>query len=492
MKKQTKVLLAAAALTLGASFTSMAAPLNNGTWVLNEEGWQYADKNGEYVDEKWCVSYGTQYWINEDYVLGSSEWVVEEASSGKTYYNYAQSDGSKAINTWKYLYAPGDDDEEFEQDWYYFDSKGRMVANEAKFQIGDYYYYFDADGKMLTGWIDKNELKKAEEAAAPTVGTVVYCNEDGQLIRNSWLNMFPWTMTEDEAYEDDYKYFYADGNGKLYSTKKAIDNHTYFFNAETGAMMTGWIIKDGTVYTGANAKLAAGNEVYWTDDEIGYAKKNQWLKLATPQSDDSDSFWYWFDKNGKLFAPTATDSNVTEMNFADGESYDVEPVAGKTYEAKSKKFGDTYYFFRGNGEMIDGLVSIDNELNYLVDGARQTGSVSLEDDDLDNYTFYFAAKTDATAKTTKYAAVTGYFDGHVYKNGQMMTAVDNYAIVEVEINGKNYEFLVDVNGNVQYGTKEYTLDETHATYGDSFKAKDDNKAFNKSAKDVTKYAIINK
>ena len=44
MKKQTKVLLAAAMLTLGASFTSMAAPLSNGTWVLNDEVWQYADK----------------------------------------------------------------------------------------------------------------------------------------------------------------------------------------------------------------------------------------------------------------------------------------------------------------------------------------------------------------------------------------------------------------------------------------------------------------
>ena len=43
MKKQTKVLLAAAMMTIGASFTSMAA-LSNGTWVLNDEGWQYADK----------------------------------------------------------------------------------------------------------------------------------------------------------------------------------------------------------------------------------------------------------------------------------------------------------------------------------------------------------------------------------------------------------------------------------------------------------------
>jgi glucan-binding YG repeat protein len=141
----------------------MAAPLNNGTWQLNEEGWQYADKNGEYVDEKWCVSYGTQYWVNEDYVLGASEWVEEEASNGKTYYNYAQSDGSKAINVWKYLYAPTDDEEDGDQNWYYFDAKGRMVANEAKFQIGDYYYYFAEDGKMLTGWIDKNEMKKLKK-----------------------------------------------------------------------------------------------------------------------------------------------------------------------------------------------------------------------------------------------------------------------------------------------------------------------------------------
>ena len=49
MKKQTKVLLAAAMMTMGATFSALAAE-PKGTWVLNEEGWQYADKDGDYMD----------------------------------------------------------------------------------------------------------------------------------------------------------------------------------------------------------------------------------------------------------------------------------------------------------------------------------------------------------------------------------------------------------------------------------------------------------
>ena len=37
MRKQTKVVLAAALFTLGASFSAFAA--KTGTWVLEDEGW---------------------------------------------------------------------------------------------------------------------------------------------------------------------------------------------------------------------------------------------------------------------------------------------------------------------------------------------------------------------------------------------------------------------------------------------------------------------
>ena len=160
MKKQTKVLLAAALFTLGASFSSMAA-LKNGTWVLNEDGWQYVDKEGEYVEEEWCYSYGVEYWVDEEGYLGSSEWVSD--SDGYTY--YVQSDGSKTKSSWKYLYAEDEeDDADAEEAWFYFDSKGRMVSEKFRYQIGDYYYSFDGDGKMLTGWIDNSTIEELGDA----------------------------------------------------------------------------------------------------------------------------------------------------------------------------------------------------------------------------------------------------------------------------------------------------------------------------------------
>ena len=452
MKKQTKVLLAAALFTLGASFSSMAA-LKNGTWQLNEEGWQYANKEGDYESEVWAMSYGTEYWVNEDAVLGSSEWVEED---GHTY--YVQSDGSKTKNAWKYLYAIDDEDEMEEENWYYFDSKGRMVTG--KETISGSTYYFNSKGQMLTGWVDTTDLD-AEDVTAATIGNVVYTNEDGQLVKSSWINMFPWTMTEDDAYEDDYEYFYATSNGKLAKTKTKIDGLHYFFNAETGIMMTGWIEKIDGVYTNTNA-INAGDEAYWTD-EVGYAKKDQWLELERAEEDDKE-FWFWFDKNGKVFAPAATDANAETVDFVDGESNDLDftDIEGGV---KSKKFGDTYYYFNQKGEMIDGLVTINSEINYLVDGARQTGKFVLEDNDLDTYEFCFASKTEDDYK--KFKAVNGNYDGYLYRNGQLMTAVDTYDIID--------GFIVDVNGAIQHSkTKEYTLDN-----GAKFKAKDAGYEFSK-------------
>ena len=446
MKKQTKVLLAAAMMTLGASFSAMAA--TKGTWVLNAEGWQYADKEGEYVSNEWCKSNGIDFWVNDDEVLGSSEWVQD---GGYTY--YVQSDGSKTVNAWKYLYAIEDDEEDEDQDWYYFDAKGRMVANTKK-TIGGYDYYFDADGKMLTGWVDAD----GKEAAAKTdaIANIVFANDNGQVVKSSWLNEFPWTKNADDCYEgEDEEWFYAKKDGKLAVTKTNVDNLTYFFNKDTGIMIEGWVEKvdaDTDYYTACNA-LTAGKTAYWTN-EIGYAAKNTWMELEHPEEKD-DVYWYHFNKLGEVFIASETDATLDKATFADGDSNSITP-ANDADIAEILKINGVEYYFNNKGEMLDGLqyvtVGTASNLMYFVDGAKQTGKVTLTDEYENDYTFVFAPKTEKGF--TKYAAVTGNYDGYCYNNGQLMTAEEegNFKLIETTA-GK---FIVDHNGKIQKKTtKEY-------------------------------------
>ena len=460
MKKQTKVLVAATMLTLGASFSSMAA-LKNGTWVLNEEGWQYADKEGEYVEEEWCVSYGKEYWINDEGVLGANEWVTD---GDHTY--YVQSDGSKTVNAWKYIYAEDDDDAD-EESWFYFDAKGRMVKS-AKKTIGDYKYYFDADGKMLTGWVDTADFVSAENTDT-AVADVAFTNENGALVTSSWIHEFPWTKDPDECYEgDDEEYYYANSDGKLKKdTKTKIDGLYYIFDND-GKMLTGWVQEINDAFTNAEVAISAATQAaYFCDEDYGYVKTNSWRKLDDPTGDDT--YWYHFDKLGKAFI--ATDANAVaisaaEATFEDGEKNTI--TADTAVVVNSKKIDGVEYYFNTKGEMIDGLQYIGGKLMYLEGGARQTGKVTLTDENENDYTFYFADKTNAEDKYEKYVAIEGNEDGYCYKQGQLQKTDDKdlYKVVETT-NGK---FVVDYRGKIQHKAgKAYEGAGTFTAFNESAK-----------------------
>ena len=453
MKKQTKVLLAAAMLTLGASFSAMAAE-TKGTWVLNEEGWQYADKDGDYMDNVWAKSNGIEYWVNDDEVLGSNEWVQDD----KGYYYYAQSDGSKTMNAWKYLYSFNDEDEENDQYWYYFDAKGRMVTG--KETINGSTYHFNTNGEMLTGWVEEvvnGDEKTYEEATENSaVGSVIYTNENGAVVKSSWINVFPWT--EDDGYEgEDEVWYYTTSAGKVEKNKKKdIAGLTYFFDAN-GAMLTEWVGKD---YAGNFTEIDAADsanyaEVYFADADYGYAKKNGWRFLES--ADEDDEFWFHFDKLGRAFLATATDAvDATSMIFDNGETNKIDE--DETVKVNSKKIDGVVYYFNTQGEMIDGLQTIDGTLYYLEDGARQTGKVTLTDENENDYTFLFGEKKDGDVQ--KYVAVTGAYKNYYYSKGQLITSddKDSYKMVEAGEAGIAGNYIVDHNGKIQHKDgKDYAV-----------------------------------
>ena len=123
MRKQTKiaaVVSAAALLALGASMTSFAA--SKGTWMMVDGEWYCYDKNGDAYTNVFCSSNGKEYYVGDDGQLVRSEWVDYDGS-----YYFVNSSGAKITNDWR-LTTPFDDDSA-DEEWYYFQSTGKMATS---------------------------------------------------------------------------------------------------------------------------------------------------------------------------------------------------------------------------------------------------------------------------------------------------------------------------------------------------------------------------
>ena len=149
-------------------------------------------------------------------------------------------------------------------------------------------------------------------------------------------------------------------------------------------MIDGWVVKvaDGTnskgettyTYTAANAAFNDDVvEAYWTN-EIGYASKNGWEYVETPQEDDNE-YWYYFDKLGRAFFATDSDAaekSVTwEATFENGETntitWDEEDEDGVL--VNEKKINGVDYYFNETGDrkkLGRGVAHVSRPSPYLV------------------------------------------------------------------------------------------------------------------------------
>ncbi len=485
MRKQTKiaaVVSAAALLALGASMTSFAAA--KGTWMMEDGEWKCYDKNGDEYTNIFCSSNGKEYYVGEDGLLVRSDWVEYD---GERY--FVNSSGAKITNDWR-LTTPYDD-ESADEEWYYFQSSGKMATNK-KIAYKGKTYYFDTDGKMLTGWItDDGTANSVNEANGFDSGNTYYCDETGARLANAWVYDTEPGVEEDDADADEY-WYWLKSSGKVATGKQANVKGQMFFFDDEGRMLKGWV-----AYSGANSGYYqlykeddyanaiddyfenAGSDaaVYFCgyEDEFGtgdgHAKKNKWIKFWKPENieaeEDDDLKWFWFDKNGKLYATnnatTGSPSNAEEYDFKDGK---LESKGKGTVTVSRKKVNSKDYWFDENGVMLSKFYKIQanghDELYYFGgadDGSMKTGSQSIKDDAGDTYKFYFYTKdtsyTDSGNKYNKGAGVTGNQNNKLYYYGMLLQARDyKYQMVTVDGN----DFIINANGSIQHGQAEYKED----------------------------------
>ena len=442
MRKQTKlvaVLSAAALLAVGASMTSFAG------WEKDEDGiWHYYDSDDEMVTGEWKKDGGKWFYLDEDGDMAVDQWIDDEY--------YVGDDGAMLTNAWKYTMSDDDQDDPDEdgENWYYFNNKGKKVADETK-KINGKTYLFDSDGKMEYGWQYEggNMYYYGDEMdGARTESQWLWLSKSGSLDSDETdhQDIFPGCNDNNGEMCDDEGWYWFQSSGKMYNgaAKKKINGKFYMFN-EHGQMLYEWINNTNTVKYGSNAELdgehkkqaTASNMLYYNAVEEGW-RGDGWYEMdgSEDMGTDSDTDWYLIDDGEITYAKASDFAGVTDN---DGKKIYV-------MRKKVKVSGNKYFAFNEKGQMQDGLQFVKNDGGFFYfdeNGYMKTGKVASVECDDDDYTFFFTTKNGKNG-----IGYTGEKDGYLYYNGKRLEADDDYRFFYVE--GKVY--LVNNKGKVQKAT----------------------------------------
>ena len=494
MRKQTKiaaVVSAAALLALGASITSFAA--SKGTWMMVDDEWYCYDKNGDVYTNTFCSSNGKEYYVGNDGAIVTSSWVDYD---GEFY--FVNSSGAKVTNDWR-LTAPIDD-ENGEEQWFYFQSTGKR-ANNKKILYKGHTYFFDADGKMLTGWVTADGNDVVNEENSINTDKTFYCDETGARVESGWVYTTEPATADDDADAKEY-WYYLKSSGKVATGKQNnVKGQSYILGNKsdnTGRLLTGWVggeqEKDangrvtktwyseiGDEDSTANLNDRDVNIAYFApygDEFDGHVKKNQWIYTWAPadyddEDEDNDKWYYWLEKDGKVYVPDANKWDAEGYKYALGDGALEIKNSGNSYKITKKKINSKDFFFNEKGEMLSKFIDV-QDVNpaktewgivpgfyYLgggSDGSMKTGAQSIKDDNGDVYKFYFGTK-DSNNGEIKGAGITGNKNNKLYYEGHLVAAEDyKYQPVWVNVHGVDRLFVVNQNGSIQHSTVEYKED----------------------------------
>lgn len=206
--------------------------------------------------------------------------------------------------------------------WRYLNNDGTEVVDEWKSANGNW-FYLDSDGVMATD-------KLIEDTSSSNGKTkYYYVDQYGAMVKNTWKAV---AMDDDATDLDaEYWWYYFGNDGKAYTTDsdkltkskiKTINGLKYAFNEE-GHMLYGWVEEDNyQTQDDTTEDRWKTADYYFNGWNDGHAQTG-WAQLSVEDDNDTKTYWFYFDGDGKKQAN------------------------------KRKKINGVYYVFGANGNMVD-------------------------------------------------------------------------------------------------------------------------------------------
>lgn len=345
MKKQIqllRVLFVAAVLSAGLSMTSLA----EAGWAEENGGWAYYDDRGERVAGQLLELDGNYYYIREDGVMASNQWVsIENENAGQ--------------------------EDEPEKHWYYFQGNGKAYrrldstpsgVTRTK-EIDGKKYAFDTEGRMLYGWVSDGERLTGEDAWKD--GDYYFGQEDDGAMKFGWQKLRIVSDPDDEMLPDDGiwededqdRWFYFTANGKKKKGKEdklaklTLHGQKYGFD-EYGRMISSWYADPTLITTNAYDKTVSEEENK-TQRQGGSEYTKEFMYFGTPESGARYTKGWFRARPSRYLMESKHLEEETYMYYADG--------TGSLYANEIRTIDGEKYAFDNYGRQIRGLVCLTME-----------------------------------------------------------------------------------------------------------------------------------
>ena len=351
------------------------------------------------------------------------------------YYFGDENDGAMSIG-WRLISITDDDaesaepgDEFWDEDqdrWFWFKSSGKKQVSKDNKTINGKKYGFDEYGRMIASWYAADVTATTSTAKTPLAtdgevqGTASYSEgfmyfsdpESGARYTKGWFKVIPGYYLHESKYNDGDEYwYYADGDGNIYSNViKTIKGKKYAFDSY-GRMISGMVFLEM-----ASPETSTEIAMKYADDAGTYDKTNTGA--------------YKNDGN--------TGAYDTEDNFDTFVKDHQTEIANGTVRC--------YYF--GSSD----------------DGAMKTGKQNIS---IDGDSFSFKFKTGSNLKG---AGINGFDDDKLYTAGKQIKADkdDKYKVYKVTTGANNYCLVEDMTVNEFFtetgATKTYDSKKEETTW----------------------------
>ena len=210
---------------------------------------------------------GKKYAFDEEgrmlygWVSGGERQTDDDAWKESLYYFGDEDDGAMSLG-WRQIsivddeyedLQPGDEYWDEDQDrWFYFQTSGKKVAADSDDgdtlktkTINGRKYGFDEYGRMIADWFTETaSYSTATQGVASYTSSFMYFStpEDGARATKGWFKVVPGFYLHEDKYNDgDDYWYYADGDGEIYSDViKTIKGKKYAFD-NYGRMIDGLV-----------------------------------------------------------------------------------------------------------------------------------------------------------------------------------------------------------------------------------------------------------
>ena len=374
-------------------------------WVnVGHPDWIYCESDGRILKNQWLeLPTGGKWYLGSDGV-NYTGWNKIEGSwyymSGPARVQY----GLQTIDGKKY-YFDEKTGKAVENNWVTVNGKKLRTGEKGILVTGRLYvdgteYYFQ-EGSPAVGWVDVGAPKW------------IYCDKDGQILKNQWLELptgGKWYLGPDGINymgwnKIDGSWYYMSGPARVQYGLQTIDGKKYYFDEKTGkAVENSWVTVDGKkLRTGEKGILVTGRlyvdgtEYYfqegspavgWVDvgapkwiycDKDGRILKNQWLKLPTGGKwylgPDGVNYMGWNQIDGSWYYMDGPARVQYGLRGVDGYAY-IFDTAGRAMAGKTVTLGQTKVVLGEKGRVPDtvtGWIEYQGVRMYLTKGKYSSG-----------------------------------------------------------------------------------------------------------------------